>query len=386
LLGTRRGLPRTPGDRFDGILVQGKQIERAKALLKPRGARSWSGEVESIFVREALLQEATGGKVRCHACERRCTIVPGGFGWCRTRRNRDGRLVTLIYGLISSVASNPIEKKPFYHFYPGTKALTAGSWSCNFGCPWCQNCDISKVAPKKKELQSQLIDPEKLVKMAKENNCRGTSMSFSEPTTFLEYAVDVFELARQNGLANTVVTNGYFTPEAGDLLREKGADAFNIDIKGDLKTYEKYCRADPEKVWANIKRIKEKGVHAELTTLVIPGVNDSNGCLREIAERIGNEAGLDTPWHLSRYFPAYKFEVSPTPITSLETAYEIGKEAGLLYVYLGNVSDHKYENTYCPACGDNLIKRTIFTIHWNKVTKDKKCPSCGQDIPIVVSS
>ena len=324
--------------------------------------------------------------VSCDTCNRRCVIPPGKLGFCQSRENRNGRLYSLEYGLISSLSINPIEKKPLFHFYPGTSFLTVGSWSCTFTCPWCQNCDISKVAPKKKELQSQLIDPEKLVKMAKENNCRGTSMSFSEPTTFLEYAVDVFELARQNGLANTVVTNGYFTPEAADLLIDRGADAFNIDIKGDLKTYEKYCSADSEKVWANIKRIKEKGVHVELTTLVIPGANDSNGCLRGIAERIGKEAGLDTPWHVSRYFPAYKFEAPPTPIASLERAYEIGKDAGLLYVYLGNVSDHKYENTYCPACGENLIKRTIFTVHWNKITKDRKCPNCGQDVPIVISS
>ena len=186
-------------------------------MSKPRAARAWSGEVESIFVREALLQEAIDGKVRCNACERRCTLIPGGFGWCRARQNRDGRLVTLIYGSISSLAANPIEKKPFYHFHPGTQALTAGSWSCNFGCPWCQNWDISKSPPPAK---GDYVSPQHFIDSVARTGCQGTSISFNEPTLSLEWSVDVFRLAKQRGFYNTYVTNGYMTPEALALLRE----------------------------------------------------------------------------------------------------------------------------------------------------------------------
>ena len=183
--------------------------------MNPPTARTCSQEVESIFVHEALLQEKMDGKVRCHACERRCTLIPGGLGWCRTRQNRDGRLVTLIYGSISSLAANPIEKKPFYHFHPGTKTLTAGSWSCNFGCPWCQNWDISKSPPPAK---GDYVSPQRFIDSVERTGCQGTSISFNEPTLSLEWSVDVFRLARQRGLYNTYVTNGYMTAEALMLL------------------------------------------------------------------------------------------------------------------------------------------------------------------------
>ena len=330
-----------------------------------------------------LYKKLEDGAVQCQTCCRECVVRPGKVGFCRTRENRDGKLFSLEYGLISSLSVNPIEKKPLFHFYPGTKFLTIGSWSCTFTCPWCQNWDISKTGPQDKGPASKIISPRQLVRMAKQHNCKGTSMSLSEPTTFLEYAADVFELAKAENLANTVVTNGYFTSEAAELLVEKGADAFNMDVKGDNETYKKYCNADAEKVWQNIRRLREKGAHLELTTLLIPTVNDSDQCLKEIAERIKMEAGPQTPWHISRYFPAYKFEQPPTPITTLERAWKIGKEHGLLYVYLGNVPGHKYENTYCPSCQQLLISRNGFAVHKNVLTKDSCCPSCGQEIAII---
>jgi len=321
------------------------------------------------------------GMVMCKTCHRQCIIPPGKLGFCRTRENRNGKLYSLEYGLISSLSVNPAEKKPFFHFYPGSQLLTVGSWSCTFTCPWCQNHDISKKGPQNKKWQSQVISPDRLVQMAQENHCGGTSMSFSEPTTFLEYAVDVFALARKAGLCNTVVTNGYFTAEAVDLLCDSGADAFNIDIKGDAETYRRHCAADGEKVWQNVRRLKEKGAHVELTTLVIPNVNDDADCLRQIAQRIMQEAGPQTPWHLSRYFPAYKFHEPPTPLATLEKAYHLGKETGLSYVYLGNVSGHRYECTFCPSCGEELISRRGFAVYKNVVEKGK-CPCCGTGIPI----
>jgi len=231
-----------------------------------------------------LYEKLEKGRVMCKTCPRGCVILPGEAGFCKARENRDGTLFSLEYGLISSLSVNPIEKKPLFHFYPGTNFLTVGSWSCTFTCPWCQNHEISKTGPKGKELQSRIIAPGELVKMAKRYKCKGMSMSFSEPTTFLEYALDVFELARDEGLYNTVITNGYFTPEAVELLLEKGADAFNIDIKGDRETYGKYCTADAEKVWRNAGKIKERA-HLELTTLVIPEVNDDEDCIGGIAEK-----------------------------------------------------------------------------------------------------
>jgi len=332
-----------------------------------------------------LYEKLEHDNVRCKTCNRECVISPGTTGFCKTRENKGGILYSLEYGLISSLSINPAEKKPFYHFYPGSVFLTVGSWSCIFTCPWCQNYDISKTPPGNKESRSKILSPYELVTIAKKNNCKGTSMSFSEPATFLEYAVDVFELAKREGLYNTVVTNGYFSSEAIDLLLEKGAHAFNVDIKGDTETYKQYCNADIEKVWQNVRTIKEKGAHIELTTLVIPGINDNESCLNEIAERIKKEVGPETPWHISRYFPAYKFDRPPTPLSSLEKAYLIGKERELLYIYVGNVLGHKYENTYCPDCGEELVSRTGFTIHKNKLGEDKRCPRCGKEIPFIVS-
>ncbi|KPK77811.1 MAG: hypothetical protein AMJ79_02080 [Phycisphaerae bacterium SM23_30] len=333
-------------------------------------------------MKEAYLYEKLPhNKVKCKTCWRECLISDGKLGFCRTRKNRNGTLYSLEYGLISSLSINPAEKKPFYHFYPGSMLITVGSWSCTFTCPWCQNHQISKHSPEDMESQSSIIYPERLVQMALDKHCRGTSMSFSEPATFLEYMVDVFALAKENDLCNTVVTNGYFTTEALDLLLENGAYAFNIDIKGDADTYQTYCRADVDKVWQNVKRIKEKNAHLELTTLVIPEVNDDDNCLQGIAEKIINEAGPETPWHVSRYFPAYQFDKPATPIDTLEKAYQLGKEKGLLYVYLGNVSGHPYENTYCPSCGEELISRCNLTVGKN-ILHHGKCPFCKTSIPV----
>jgi pyruvate formate lyase activating enzyme len=329
------------------------------------------------FVREALLQEKVLGKVRCNVCERRCEIIDGGQGWCRTRANRDGKLVTRIYGAISSLAANPIEKKPFYHFYPGTVAFTAGSWSCNFGCPWCQNWDISKEPP---PAAGKYLAPEQLVKLAMESGCQGTSISFNEPTLSLEWSLDVIRLARGYGLYNTYVTNGYLTPEAFSLLADAGLDAMNIDIKSDAAAVRKYCKGiDVEKVWVACKLALSKGVHLEITTLVIPTINDTEGILRGIAERIAAELGRQVPWHVSAYYPAYKFAAPPTPIETLERAWRIGKDSHLEFVYIGNVPGHPHDNTYCPDCAKLLIQRFGLDILLNTVSKGK-CPQCGRPI------
>ncbi|MCK4362218.1 MAG: radical SAM protein, partial [Dehalococcoidia bacterium] len=198
-------------------------------------------------VREALLYESLGDKVQCHTCERSCLIPEGETGFCATRRNIGGRLYTLEYGDISSISANPIEKKPFFHFYPGTKALTIGSWSCNFSCPWCQNYDISK-SPQNIG-QGQYISPAAFIELMRKYHCQGTSVSFNEPTLLLEYSLDIFELAREEGYYNTYVTNGYMTRQALEMLVAHGLDAMNIDIKGEAKVVKRFCAADVDIVW-----------------------------------------------------------------------------------------------------------------------------------------
>jgi pyruvate formate lyase activating enzyme len=342
-----------------------------------RVATTRPGEGESLFVRESLLQQRCGGKTRCYVCERRCLLVPGGFGWCRTRQNRGGILVTLIYGAVSSLAANPIEKKPLYHFYPGTQCLTAGSWSCNFGCPWCQNWDISKAAP---PVKGDYVSPERFVALVEKGGCRGTSISFNEPALSLDWSLDVFRLARQRGFYNTFVTNGYMTPEALTLLIEAGLDAMNVDVKGDAAVLRKLCKmVDAEKVWAACRLARSRGIHLEITTLVIPTVNDSDAALREIAERIARELGRDVPWHVSGYYPAWHFTAPPTPRQTLERACRMGQEAGLEFVYIGNLPGHRNDNTWCPACGALLIRRLGFDVLRNAL-RDGRCPDCQRPV------
>ncbi len=340
-------------------------------------------------VKEALLYETMDSKVKCLTCERCCQIGLGEKGFCETRKNVDGKLYTLVYGEIApgfdGTQANPIEKKPFFHFWPGTKCLTVGTWSCNFACPWCQNYHMSKRPDKIGN--GYFLSPGEFVRLIRKTNCQGTSISFNEPTLLFEYSLDVFHLARKVGFYNTYVTNGYMTEEALKMLINHGLDAINIDIKGDKEVVAKHCKADVEKVWRNARIAKEYGVWVELTTLVIPGVNDGNACLEGIARRIVDELGLNTPWHVTGYYPAYKFAselyVPATSPAALEKARKIGKEAGLNYVYFGNFPGHPYENTYCPKCNHLLIERYGFNVVKYALTRDKKCPNCKEQIPII---
>ncbi|MDH7487782.1 MAG: AmmeMemoRadiSam system radical SAM enzyme [Anaerolineae bacterium] len=336
--------------------------------------RDRSGQ-ESPFIREALLQEPADGKVRCLTCERRCLLAEGQAGWCRTRRNIGGRLHTLIYGAVSSLSANPIEKKPLYHFHPGTVALTAGSWGCNFDCPWCQNWDISKSPP----AGGRFMTPAQFVAETVRRGCQGTSISFNEPTLSLEWSLEIFRLARARGLYNTYVSNGYMTARALELLVEAGLEAMNVDVKGDAQTVRRYCGTEVEVVWRNCRLAKAAGVWLEVTTLVIPGVNDDADTLRGIAGRIAGELGPETPWHVSGYYPAYRFTAPPTPVGTLEQAQAIGKEAGLDYVYVGNVVGHPGENTTCPQCGRRLVERFGLRVRRCDVVAGC-CPHCGRRI------
>lgn len=342
-------------------------------------------------VKEALLYDKVDNRVKCLTCERRCQTGLGEKGFCQTRKNMNGRLYTLVYGEIApgidGIHANPIEKKPLFHFWPGTKCLTVGTWSCNFACPWCQNYHMSKCPDKIGS--GHFLPPEEFIRLVKEAGCQGTSISFNEPTLLFEYSLDVFDQAKKKGFYNTYVTNGYMTEEALGVLITHGLDAMNIDIKGDEEAVAKHCKADVEKVWRNARTAKESNIWVELTTLVIPGVNDDEECLAGIARRIVDELGVDTPWHVTGYYPAYKFAselyVPATTIVALEKARAIGKEAGLNYVYLGNFPGHPYENTYCPKCGHLLIERYGFSVTKYALTQDKKCPNCYEGIPIVAA-
>ena len=340
-------------------------------------------------IKESPLYESLSNKkVRCELCPRRCLIPDKKFGMCKTHVNIDGTLYTVTYGDISSVSCNPIEKKPFFHFWPGSKALTIGSWSCNLLCPWCQNYEISKVPPN--PTRANYLSPVDFIKLTLNQNCEGVSFSFNEPIVSLfEYSLDVMPLAKRKGLYTTYVSNGFATEEAIRMLAKNSLDAINIDIKGCGKKIERYIGAKVEHSWNAAIEAKKSGIHVEITTLIIPGVNDDETCLRSIATKIYNDLGSSTPWHVTRYFPSYKSRTfgldKHTPVDLLEFARNLGKDVGLKYVYIGNVPGHKYENTYCPVCNSLLIRRYIFSINQYNLLKDAICPSCGYKVDILGS-
>jgi pyruvate formate lyase activating enzyme len=224
------------------------------------------------------------------------------------------------------------------------------------------------------------VSPDEFVTRASSLGCEGTSISFNEPTLSLEWSLDVFRLARERGLFSTYVTNGYMTPEALQLLMKAGLDAMNVDVKGDAETVRRYCKGiDVEKVWRNCRLARETGVHLEITTLVIPGVNDRNETLGAIAERILTELGPDTPWHVSGYYPAYRFTAPPTATKTLERAWHIGRETGLEFVYVGNVLGHRLENTYCPDCRALLVQRWGLSVTSYQLEQGR-CPQCNRKV------
>ncbi|MEM3728390.1 MAG: AmmeMemoRadiSam system radical SAM enzyme [Candidatus Bathyarchaeia archaeon] len=352
------------------------------------GNISESIRMETLLVystaREALFYERlSDNKVRCSLCERRCEIAEGSVGFCRTRRNFGGKLYTLVYGDVSAVESRPIEIKPFFHYWPGSTALTFSTWSCNFDCVWCQNYHLSKTAPN--PAKAVYYPPEKMVELALAYGDAGLCASFQEPTLLTEWAIQAFSLGKSKGIKYCCyVSNGYMALEALKSLRDAGMDGLKIDIKGDHETYIRYCGgADVEKVWRNAAEAKRLGLHVEIVNLVVSGVNDSENILRWVIEKHLKYVGPETPLHFTRYFPAYKFYNPPTKVETLERAYEMARKAGVLYPYIGNVAGHRYENTYCPNCGETLIKRYGYYVLKYAVTEDKKCPTCGTIIPII---
>lgn len=331
--------------------------------------------------KEAMFyEELEGSTVRCHLCPHLCKINESKSGICGVRANRDGVLYSRVYGKAVARAVDPIEKKPLFHFHPGSTAYSIATVGCNFRCKNCQNFTISQM-PKEdeKRIEGEDASPREIVAAARQYGCRSIAYTYTEPTIFFEYAYDVARLASKEGICNVFITNGYITEEAIRAIAPY-LDAVNVDLKGlseDL--YLKNCGGPLKPVLEAIKLYKSLGVLVEVTTLVIPTLNDSEKDFREVAEFI-KSVGVDVPWHISQFYPTYKLtHLPPTPVTTLRKAREIGLEVGLRYVYEGNVPGEGGENTYCYQCGELLIQRYGFQIMENKI-RDSKCPSCGATI------
>lgn len=290
-------------------------------------------------MQEAILyQKLPDLKVKCDVCSHRCTIGDGFRGICGVRENQKGILYALNYGKTVASAIDPIEKKPLYHFLPGTKIYSFATVGCNFRCEWCQNFEIAQSPKPMKPVVGIEITPIQHVEKAMKYGCPSIAYTYSEPTIFLEYALDTMKLAHENGLKNVWVTNGFMTKETLDLIIPY-LDAANVDYKGPNDgVYEKYCGGTAEPIMENLKYLKQAGVHLEITTLVVPGVNDKYEQIEKIANYIANEVGVDVPWHISRFFPAWKMlDTEITPLKTLKMAKEIGEKAGLKYIHIGNV-------------------------------------------------
>lgn len=290
-------------------------------------------------MKKALLYEKLEKEiVRCAVCSHRCMVLPGARGICGVRENREGELYALNYGKTIAVHVDPVEKKPLYHFMSGTRTYSFAAQGCNFHCLWCQNWEISQGPKIYNPVEGLEISPEEHVERAIQSECPSISYTYSEPTIFLEYALDTMKLAKEKGLKNIWVTNGYMTKETLDLIAPY-LDAANVDFKGaNNGAYEKYCGGTAEPIMETLKYLNMAGIHTEITTLIVPGINDSYEELEFIAEFIANELGREVPWHISRFFPAWKMMDTPlTPRETMEMAKKIGEKAGLKYIHMGNV-------------------------------------------------
>ncbi len=331
-------------------------------------------------MKEAMFYEKSGDKVvKCNLCSHRCKITDSKRGICSVRENRDGRLYSLVYGKVISRAVDPIEKKPLFNFLPSSRAYSIATVGCNFRCGNCQNFEISQMPRDRNQIMGQEVSPEEIVKEAKRFNCESIAYTYTEPTIFFEYAYDIAKLASKEGIRNVFVTNGYIAEEA--LIEIKPyLDAANIDLKSFSEDfYRKNCGARLDPVLDSIRLHKSLAIWIEITTLIIPGLNDSEEELRKIAGFI-KEVGAEIPWHISRFHPMYKLlDLPRTPVATLHRAREIGYDVGLRYVYEGNVPGEAGENTYCHNCGKLLIQRYGYQILENMV-KDSACPYCSAKI------
>ncbi|MFX1577524.1 MAG: AmmeMemoRadiSam system radical SAM enzyme [Promethearchaeota archaeon] len=323
-------------------------------------------------------------KIECYLCSRRCTIADGKLGYCQVRKNENGTLYSLVYGKACSANPDPIEKKPLWHFRPGSLVMSVATVGCNFRCLFCQNWQISH----EREIIGRNISPEKIVNLALNTGCTGVSYTYTEPTIFFEYAFDTAKIAQEKGLFNTFVTNGYMTTEAVDTIAPY-LNAATVDFKGNANPtfYKKYCNVpsvDP--IYESLKAMKAAGIHIEITNLLVSDVGDDIQEAETLAQWIVEELGENTPLHILRFYPHHKMSnLPPTSIKKLEAAAAASTRAGLKYVYLGNVPGHQGANTICANCGALLIERLGVQTISVRLTRDGRCPSCNLPIPIILS-
>jgi pyruvate formate lyase activating enzyme len=332
----------------------------------------------STTVPTVLATPQPDGSVRCGVCAHRCLVRPGRFGICGVRENRDGVLVSLAYGAVVASCLDPIEKKPLFHVAPGSTAYSIATAGCPFHCRFCQNWEIAMGPRLGLQLPVRPLPPERVVAEAAMLGAESIAYTYVEPTVFLEYALDSARLARQAGLRNLFITDGYATPEAVGLLAPV-LDAANVDLKAfDDRFYRTVCGARLAPVLESIVAMRRAGIWLELTTLVIPGRNDDDGQLRALTGWIMETLGPETPWHVSRFFPMHQMlEVPPTPPAMLRRAAELGREAGLVHVYVGNAPELGLEDTACAGCGRLLIERHGYRVRTH-LTPGGACPDCGR--------
>jgi pyruvate formate lyase activating enzyme len=330
-------------------------------------------------MKEALFYtKMAAEKVRCTLCPRFCIIQDGKTGACGARKNQAGTLYSAVYGKLCSLHIDPIEKKPLFHFAPGTECLSIATMGCNLMCSFCQNWEVSHPE-NPEDMAAESMEPEKVIELAKSYKVPGIAYTYTEPTVFFEYALDVMRLAREQGLYNVWVSNGYINPEPARKAA-KYMDAVNVDLKGDGPFYKRLCgipNEDP--IRESLKIYRKAGVWIEVTTLLIPGYNDSEKTVAGIVTWVKENLGEDTPMHFSRFYPQYKLtNVEPTPVKTIEAAVKIAEGLGMHYVYAGNVYAHDKESTHCPKCGRKVVDRTGYHISNIRAT----CPSCGAKIAL----
>ncbi len=328
-----------------------------------------------------LYERLEDGKVRCNLCNHRCVIKEGKRGICGVRENQDGALQSLVYGRLIAQHVDPIEKKPLFHVSPGSLSYSIATVGCNFSCRFCQNADIAQMpADRRGMIVGDPHSPEDVVAAAIKTQCQSIAYTYTEPTVFFEFALDTARLAHEKGILNVFVTNGYMTSEALHMIKPY-LDAANVDLKGfNDDFYKGQCNAKRKHVMETLKLMKALGVFVEVTTLLIPGLNDDGKELEQLASFIAEDLGPETPWHISRFHPTYKLDDRPpTPVESIHRARQIGLDSGLRYVYCGNVPGDEGENTTCFGCGQVLIERWGFRISQNAIS-DGKCSRCGEII------
>ena len=335
------------------------------------------------YIREAAYYNTLGDKrVQCTLCPHMCIIPEGRRGLCGVRENIGGKLHTLNYALVSSLAIDPIEKKPLFHFYPEAPIISISTVGCNFKCPWCQNWSISQVGPEDLYYHDY-IPPEEMRDRIRKYGVPFLAFTYNEPIIWYEYMLDVAKLVKKDGVKVVLVTNGHINLEPLDELIPY-IDAVNVDVKAfNPNTYTRYIKGKLEGVLQATKELKDRGIHVETTYLVIPDLNDSVDEFRKMVKWHIDALGDETPLHISRFFPYYKFiDKIPTPIDKLEELWKVAREEGILYAYVGNLPGHRGENTYCPSCGKPVIKRIGFEIISWKLNDENRCKYCDHRIAI----